>query len=82
MSASRLSFWVPGLGQLYNGEWLKGVGLLAASTLIAVSAGDGYVLASAGLTLVWLWGVHDARRSARVEPVAPRVQAVIARPGS
>ena len=80
MSATRLSFWIPGLGQLYNGEWLKGIGLLAASTLLAARAADAYVLAAAGLSVVWLWGVHDARRSGRVE--TPRVQAVTAKPGS
>jgi len=33
--AWHLSFWVPGLGQLYKRDLLKGVALLAASTLLS-----------------------------------------------
>ncbi len=33
--AQHLSFWVPGLGQLYRRDWLKGVALLVATTLLS-----------------------------------------------
>jgi hypothetical protein len=70
---------MPGLGQLYNGDWLKGAGLLAASALLGARLGDEYPLASllscvvptsprlaiygAGLGVAWLWGMVDAHRS-------------------
>jgi hypothetical protein len=44
--ARTLSFWLPGLGQLYNGDWLKGAGLLAASALLGARLDDEYPLAS------------------------------------
>jgi hypothetical protein len=32
--AWHLSFWVPGLGQLYRRQWIKGVALLASSSAL------------------------------------------------
>jgi hypothetical protein len=63
--ARRVALYTPGLGQLYNGDWLKGIGLLAASALLAARFAQASALVPVGLGVVWLWGFHDARRSAR-----------------
>ena len=75
-----LAFAFPGLGQLYNGQIVKGLVLLAlpmgvlvcVAAVAAVVAGDLataalYTVASALLALVasWTYGMVDAYRTAR-----------------
>jgi hypothetical protein len=70
-----LSFWLPGLGQLWRCEWLKGGALLLASlksSQIFVDEAAKICSTSRSLprlvlwlvaaTAVWLWAVVDARR--------------------
>lgn len=68
--AAALSAVFPGLGQLYNRELKKGLALIVASFLAALS-----VLVVVGLVLVpavWLYAIYDAYR------VAERQSAVTA----
>lgn len=48
-----LSFFIPGLGQVYNGRFWKGVGFM-----IAVPLGT-LLLILPGLA-IWIWGMYDA----------------------
>lgn len=60
--AAVLSAILPGLGQLYNRELEKGLALIVASFLAALS-----VLVAVGLVLVpavWLYAIYDAYRVA------------------
>ena len=79
--AATLSFWLPGLGQLYAESWTRGVAVFAASGLLTtlaweeMSAGElrqgqpeSPVQAGLlwGLSLaLWLWNVRNASRTAR-----------------
>lgn len=53
-----LSLFVPGLGQVVKGQWLKGIGiwigLAICSVLMFVII--GYILAP----ILWLWQIYDA----------------------
>ncbi|MDD1699844.1 MAG: hypothetical protein LUQ04_03505 [Methanoregula sp.] len=51
--ATICSFFIPGLGQVYNGETAKGVGIFAG-TLIGL-----FILIIPGL-IVWVYGLYDA----------------------
>jgi TM2 domain-containing membrane protein YozV len=56
-----MSFFIPGLGQLIKGHFLKGVFVwvgLGVSILL-ISAGIGLVTTP----LVWIWQLYDAYRS-------------------
>lgn len=58
-----LSFFWTGLGQIYNGEILKGVGFIV---LYAVSwwlmfLAIGFITTP----LIWIWGMVDANTSAK-----------------
>ncbi|MDR0767068.1 MAG: zinc-ribbon domain-containing protein [Methanosarcinales archaeon] len=47
-----LSFFMSGLGQVYNGNFWKGVGFMIAATL-------GWLLIIPGL-VIWIWNMYDA----------------------
>ena len=63
--ATILSVLITGLGQLYNGQILKGImflGMMAvALVLMSVSFGTLFFLP----LIVWIWCVVDANRSAK-----------------
>jgi len=60
--AAVLSFFFCGLGQIYNGQILKGIVMLVA---YAVSALLMYVLIGFITTpILWIWGMYDAYRTA------------------
>lgn len=66
------SFLIPGLGQVYNGEYLKGAlffgGFIASYALVMAGAsGEPELAAIGGLVLsgVWLWNVIDAPLSSK-----------------
>ncbi|MDX2168534.1 MAG: hypothetical protein SF182_15775 [Deltaproteobacteria bacterium] len=66
--AAQLSFWLPGLGQLYRRRWLRGVAFLAASwwlsdvTLAAWPFTPWCAAAAGSLAIgVWVAAVCDAR---------------------
>lgn len=59
--AARLSFWLPGLGQLYLRRWCTGAALLAASWATGDLAWRGCSAPwTAAALAVWLVAVHDA----------------------
>jgi hypothetical protein len=62
--AGQLSFWLPGLGQLYLRRWITGATLLAASWIASDRAwyGCSATWTVAALAL-WLVAVADARRT-------------------
>lgn len=47
------SFFIPGLGQVYNGKFWKGVGFM-----IGVPLGSLFLLVPG--VLIWVWGMYDA----------------------
>jgi hypothetical protein len=61
--AAPLSFWLPGLGQLYLRRWIRGVVLVAASW---ISSDLAWSQCSASWTVatvaVWMVAVRDAQR--------------------
>ncbi|MCI0528680.1 MAG: hypothetical protein L0Y56_14680 [Nitrospira sp.] len=73
--AAALSAILPGAGQLYNHQWLKGIGFLTAVLVISASMRRRMILAEPSLiamlvviTLfaIAIWSVVDAYRSTRV----------------
>ena len=60
--AAVLSFFYPGLGQIYNGQILKGVALFVIASICAalMFVLIGFVL----YPLVWLLGMYDAYSTA------------------
>jgi TM2 domain-containing membrane protein YozV len=60
--AAVLSFFIVGLGQIYNGQVGKGFGLMAAAAVSGLLCwvGVGFVL----LPAVWFFAVWDAYRTA------------------
>jgi len=68
--AVALSFILPGLGQIYNQEFGKGVRFIIAYTISwALSViGIGWFL----LVIVWVWSMVDAYQSTRRVPFPPR----------
>lgn len=67
--ATLLSFFVPGLGQLYNGQMGKGIGMIIlAAILILVVPMIFYGMGTFGLVLyifLWLFGMYDAYKIAK-----------------
>jgi len=61
--AAVLSFFIPGLGQVYNGQIGKGIivlilfALFTASIIVLI----GFILAP----LFWIWNIYDAHNTAK-----------------
>lgn len=57
-----LSFFIPGLGQLYNGQIGKGIVVMIVSFIFAASMIliIGFIL----YPLLWLWNLYDAYTTA------------------
>jgi TM2 domain-containing membrane protein YozV len=60
--AAVLSFFVTGLGQIYNGQIGKGIALFAGAVVsgLLCAVVIGFIL----LPAVWLYGIYDAYRTA------------------
>jgi len=62
-TATILSFFICGLGQIYNGQIGKGILFMV---LYAISIALMYVLVGFITTpILWIWGMVDANRSAK-----------------
>jgi len=60
--AAVLSFFYCGLGQIYNGQILKGIVMLVAYSLSALMI---YIVVGLITTpILWIWGMYDAYRTA------------------
>ena len=69
--AAVLSLIIPGLGQSYNGNALKGIGFFLGTALLSIFSllmywiGDSYFEALfIGFFIIWIIGVYDAYRDA------------------
>lgn len=63
--AAILSFFVPGLGQFYDGHFLRGVGVFALFCFFTgVSAATLELLFFVPF-IFWLWNIYDAYSLAR-----------------
>jgi TM2 domain-containing membrane protein YozV len=61
--ATQLSFWLPGLGQLYLCRWRRGTALLALSWITSDLAWNGCSAAwSLAAVAVWIVAVRDVSR--------------------
>jgi TM2 domain-containing membrane protein YozV len=60
--AAVLSFFITGLGQIYNGQIGKGIALFAGAVVsgLLCAVVIGFVL----LPVIWLYGIFDAYRTA------------------
>jgi TM2 domain-containing membrane protein YozV len=60
--AAVLSFFLPGLGQIYNGQIAKGIFFLALASLFMWLMGIviGFVL----YPVLWIYAIYDAYRTA------------------
>ncbi|RPF49606.1 hypothetical protein EDD75_0425 [Thermodesulfitimonas autotrophica] len=60
--AAVLSFFIAGLGQIYNGQIGKGIGLMVAEILswLLCAVVVGFVL----LPVVWIYAIYDAYKTA------------------
>jgi TM2 domain-containing membrane protein YozV len=62
-TATILSFFIMGLGQIYNGQIGKGILFIV---MYAVSVALMYVIVGFVTTpILWIWGMVDANRSAK-----------------
>jgi len=69
--AVALSFLLPGLGQIYNQEFVKGTGFIVAYIVSWVLC--SIVVGWFFLVIVWIWSMFDAYQSAtRQCPAAHR----------
>ena len=57
-----LSFFIPGLGQLYTGQFVKAVGLFLLAVLFG--ALSTILIGIPFYVLVWLYSMYDAYKSA------------------
>jgi len=57
-----LSFFIPGLGQLYTGQFVKAVGLFLLAVLFG--ALSTMLIGIPFYVLVWLYSMYDAYKSA------------------
>lgn len=57
-----MSFFITGLGQIYNGQIGKGVGLIVAAGIAGLLCFVvvGFVL----LPIIWIYGIYDAYKTA------------------
>ncbi|TFD97059.1 hypothetical protein [Jeotgalibacillus sp. R-1-5s-1] len=71
-----LSFFLTGLGQIYNGHILKGVLMIVLQIVNAF-----LVILFIGMItypLVWVWGLYDAYKSAdRINQEKTRLQSTV-----
>lgn len=60
--AAVLSFFFAGLGQIYNGQIGKGIGMmvLQAINVLLMWIIVGFIT----YPIVWIWGIYDAYKSA------------------
>lgn len=61
--AAVLSFFIPGLGQIYNGEFAKAAGFILG-TLIAGLLTHIYI-GFPLLVVIWIWAIVDAYNSGK-----------------
>ena len=61
--AAVLSFFVPGLGQIYDGEIGRGIVIFLLTGIVALTviAVIGFLL----LPLYWIWNIYDAYKIAQ-----------------
>ena len=53
------SFFFPGLGQVYSGNFIRGLGFLAGTII------GSFIFIIPGL-IIWLYGIYDAYRTTRL----------------
>ena len=60
--AAVLSFFITGLGQIYNGQIGKGIALIAAAVVsgLLCTVVVGFIL----LPAIWIYGIYDAYKTA------------------
>jgi TM2 domain-containing membrane protein YozV len=60
--AAVLSFFICGLGQIYNGQILKGLIMMACYFIawLLVYVLIGFII----VPVLWIWGMYDAYRTA------------------
>ena len=79
--AAILSFLVPGLGQIYDGEWRRGIAfLIGLSAQAGLFFGVGMQFLSYFLIPVWLWIAWDAwsiAQSKNASPIAPIILVIL-----
>ncbi|MCA9906837.1 MAG: hypothetical protein KC547_23440, partial [Anaerolineae bacterium] len=61
--AAILSFIIAGVGQIYNGEVVKGVIIIAVQILNVVLM--GIVIGFITWPIVWIWSIYDAHKVAK-----------------
>ncbi len=61
--AAVLSFFIPGLGQIYNGQIGKGIAVIVISFVLIFSMVIlvGFIL----YPLFWIWSIYDAYTTAK-----------------
>jgi TM2 domain-containing membrane protein YozV len=61
--AAVLSFLIPGLGQIYNGEIGKGIGILVLAIILGILF---FLLVTMLILLIlWIWNIYDAYSTAQ-----------------
>lgn len=61
-TAAICSFFIPGLGQWYNGQFVQGIVFLimVVVAILLMAVGIGFILAP----VVWFWSIYDAYKTA------------------
>lgn len=61
--AAVLSFLIPGLGQIYNGEIGKGIGILVLAIILGILF--FLLITVLVLLILWIWNIYDAYTTAK-----------------
>ncbi|MDV0443492.1 DUF5683 domain-containing protein [Methanorbis rubei] len=59
-----LSFFIPGLGQVYNGQILKGIGYFILTVILAFLSVITLGLLFIVYFIWWIWNIYDAYHTA------------------
>ena len=62
--AAVMSFFIMGLGQIYNGQIAKGLGLIVAEVVLWTLTVFTLGIASLILLPLWIWNIYDAYKTA------------------
>lgn len=58
-----VSFFVPGVGSIINGDTSRGIGILVGY-IVCFSLGFAFLLPWLAMFLIWIWGLVDAYQGA------------------
>lgn len=73
-----LSFILPGAGQMYYGEWKRGITLLLGiSAQAALFYGSGLAALIFWMIPIWIWSIYDAVKASKNERLSASIPVIL-----